>query len=107
MGVSETVGRTPCRVLTRLTDAVTGTKKLDGACTDDVFGTYVHGFFDSGDLAADIVSILAARKGISLEETLAGMTLQDYKNKQYDHLADVMRAHLDMPAIYRILEEGI
>ena len=33
--------------------------------------------------------------------------LDAYKQEQYDKLADVMRANLDMDLIYRIVEEGV
>ena len=92
--------------MTRITDAVTGEGKADGFFKDDVYGTYIHGFFDSEDMAAEVVSLLARKKGVTLEPVSAG-SLKAYKEQQYDHLADVLRAHLDMPAIYRILEEGI
>ena len=105
MGVSESRGE--CRSFNQITDTVTGTAKEDGFCTDDVYGTYVHGFFDSEDLAAALVAALAKRKGVELAETVTAGSLKAYKDQQYDHLAEVMRAHLDMEAVYRILEEGV
>ena len=112
MGRTESSGRSSLspdlpETLTSITDAVSGESKEDGLFCDDVYGTYIHGFFDSGDLAAEVVRLLAERKGVKLDEETSELSLKAYKDKQYDHLADVLRAHLDMPAIYRILDEGI
>ena len=93
--------------MTLLKDSVSGESKADGFFAENVYGTYVHGFFDSEDLAAEIVRLLAKNKGVELEKEMSAGSLKAYKDRQYDHLADVMRAHLDMPRIYRILEEGI
>ena len=90
-----------------LTDAVTGDEKRDGFCRGDVYGTYVHGFFDKEGIAAALAEALAARKGMSLTGCGPVMTPEDYKNSQYDLLAEGLRAHLDMAAVYRILEEGL
>jgi adenosylcobyric acid synthase len=53
-----------------------------------------------------LIRLLYGRKGLEFGET-AGFDFAEYKQKQYDHLADTLRLHLDMERIYRILEEGI
>lgn len=71
----------------------------------NVYGTYLHGFFDKGEIAETVVRSLAKRKGISLEEH----TPEDYgsiKEKQYDRLADTLRSCLNMEDIYGILREA-
>ena len=35
------------------------------------------------------------------------MDFKEFKETQYDILAQELRKHLDMKAIYRILEEGV
>lgn len=82
------------------------TPKAEGACQKNVYGTYVHGIFDGDGIAEELVSILAERKGISIEKKTC-MERHAYKESQYDLLADTLRKHLDMEKIYRILEEGI
>lgn len=72
---------------------------------DNVYGTYIHGIFDHGGIAKTVVSVLAERKGIELEE------LQDYdyrafRESQYDKLADELRKSMDIPYIYEILTEA-
>lgn len=69
-----------------------------------VYGTYVHGIFDKGDMAFALVKALAERKGISLESKKA----EDYreiKSRQYEKLADTLRQYMDMEEIYGILGE--
>ena len=76
----------------------------DGCQTETVFGTYLHGLFDSGELTAKLAEWLCQRKGIALEDT-APLSHRDYQERQYDLLAEGVRAALDMSAIYRILEK--
>lgn len=40
-----------------------------GAYFGNVYGTYIHGFFDEGDLAICVARALAAEKGVTLGET--------------------------------------
>lgn len=81
-------------------------EKSDGAYLENVYGTYVHGIFDEDGIGSELVQILAEKKGIHLEE-VCEMDRHTYKEAQYDLLADTLRKHLNMKAIYEILEEGI
>ena len=70
-----------------------------------VYGSYVHGLFDEGKLAANLVKQLAKAKGVLLENE----EIEDYrsfKEKQYDKLADVLRTFLSMEEIYGMLKEA-
>lgn len=76
----------------------------DGAVWGNVFGTYLHGLFDTGELTDRLASWLLARKG--LEGTPAKMeSHKEYQNRQLDLLAETVRAHLDLPAVFRIMEQ--
>lgn len=77
--------------------------KEDGAVQGNVFGTYLHGLFDSGELTARLAEMLLANKGLSAENIVTEDRRQ-YRERQYDLLADTVRAHLDMATIYRILD---
>ncbi len=83
-----------------------GLKKCDGAQAGNVYGTYVHGIFDSPQVSQGIVKALAKAKGVTLTD-LETMDYQTYKESQYDLLADTLRKHLDIKQIYRMMEEGI
>ncbi len=70
-----------------------------------VYGSYIHGLFDKGTIAIDIVNVLARKKGICLEKSELE-TYQSFKEKQYDKLADTLREHLNMEEIYGMLRES-
>lgn len=83
-----------------------GETKSDGACENNVYGTYVHGIFDSEEILAEIARALFRKKG--LEFRTSGISdLKSRKEKEYDKLADALREALDMKAIYGILEKGM
>ena len=71
----------------------------------NVYGTYVHGFFDETGIAGAIVGALAARKGVTVE-TAGALSRRAYKEREYDHLADVIRQNMDMEAVYAMLREA-
>lgn len=75
---------------------------LDGAQSKNVYGSYIHGIFDEGGIAAAIVETILERKGLSMEQT-AEYDRAAYKQKQYDMLADGIRKNMDMDMLYRIL----
>lgn len=80
--------------------------KPDGCFWGSVYGTYVHGIFDKVDVVNHLISSLAHVKGIQPEDIKAA-DYREYKEKQYDILADTLREHLNMDEIYKIMEEGI
>ena len=80
--------------------------KLDGACKDHIYGTYVHGVFDKEGVVKTIVMALGERKGIDMS-SVAAIDFTAFKESQYDKLAEGLRAHLDMDKIYEILEKGL
>ena len=68
----------------------------------NVYGSYIHGIFDKEKIVSEIVKSLAEKKGLSMEE-VEGVDLKAFKESQYDLLADTLRKHLDMKAIYQIM----
>lgn len=76
---------------------------LDGAVVGNVFGTYLHGLFDSGELTASLASFLARRKGIQVPE-ISLESRAFFRQRQYDLLADDVRRNLNMQAIYDAME---
>ena len=86
---------------------VDGLVKTDGKSDGkNVYGCYVHGLFDSSEVLQALSDTLLARKGLTRSGT-AEINLREYKEKQYDLLADALRQALDMEQIYRILDEGV
>ena len=86
-------------------DQVTGEKKEDGCCGENVCGTYVHGVFDREEIATELIRALAKTKGIE-EGVGTAMDFAAFKETQYDLLAKGLREHLDMERIYEILWKG-
>ena len=71
----------------------------EGCVQDTVFGTYLHGLFDSGELTECLAADLCRRKGLT-PDTAAPIPMQTYREQQLDLLADGVRHALDMHAIY-------
>ncbi|MBQ2318139.1 MAG: cobyric acid synthase [Lachnospiraceae bacterium] len=69
---------------------------------DNVYGTYLHGFFDEAAPVEALATYLAKGKGLP-EPTEHLVSHRAYKEAQYDLLADALRAHLDMDRIYEII----
>ena len=96
MGTTEVRGEPFCR----LEDG-----QEDGCCGENVFGTYLHGLFDSGELTEKLADWLCARKGLPPAGQTEPVSWRRHKEQQYDFLAEGLREALDMAALRRILEE--
>lgn len=70
-----------------------------------VYGSYIHGIFDRPEIAQEIITCLAQRKGIQIADG-AFEDYQSFKQKQYDKLADTLRKYLDMNQIYGMLRDA-
>ena len=71
----------------------------------NVYGTYIHGFFDVPKIAKGILEALAKKKGITYD--FSGLLgYRSLKELEYDKLADTLREHLDMDAVYGMLREA-
>ena len=86
--------------LSRLT-CLDRAEKLDGAARGNVWGSYVHGIFDSGAFAQALVNALLSAKGLTPDAV--AVDWETYQEEQYDKLAAGVRASLDMDRIYGIL----
>lgn len=75
----------------------------DGAvnAAGNVFGTHLHGLFNNQEVCRALVNALRRPKGLP---DLNKQELDfDNKSARYDHLADVVRASLDMEKLYEIM----
>jgi adenosylcobyric acid synthase len=77
-----------------------------GMCCGNIYGSYIHGIFDSEDVAKTLVSSLYKLKGLD-ESALSGLNVHTYKEQQYDLLAKGIRENIDMKQLYQILDEGV
>ncbi len=71
-------------------------------CRENIYGSYIHGIFDAPGVADAVVQALCNRKGINFS-SINTFDIHEYKEQQYDRLADAVRAGLDMDFVYRIL----
>lgn len=69
----------------------------------NVFGTYLHGFFDRDGLRNAFVERLCRRKGIDPEGREV-VNYEAFKEAQFAKLSAALRASLDMARIYEILQ---
>lgn len=76
--------------------------KPDGCFFENAAGTYLHGIFDEEDFRKALIGLLYQRKGL-VRNTCQNATLYEYKEQQYNKLASVLREHLQMEEIYRIM----
>ena len=89
-----------------LTDSITGSSRPDGCQNGNVYGIYVHGVLDGDEAADAVIRALAENKGVD-PAVLGHVSGEEYKQQQYDLLADTLRRSMDMDAVYRIFEEGL
>ena len=79
---------------------------VDGCVSGNVFGCYIHGFFDTVAARRTFLELICGRKGLSPDE-LSVLDYGEYKQAQFDILADAVRRNLDMELIYRILDRKL
>lgn len=77
--------------------------KEDGCARGSVWGTYLHGLFDTGELVDKLAALLCKRRGLE-PQTARAVSHAAYQQGQLDLLADGVRRALDMDKIYRIME---
>lgn len=72
----------------------------------NVYGTYIHGIFDAPGITDTILKAICRVKGID-EEALDSFDMEEYRETQYNKLADVVREGLDMDYVYRVLNREV
>ena len=74
--------------------------------TGNVYGSYIHGIFDAPGVSDEILRAICAKKGLDFA-ALGTFDLREYKERQYDMLADAVRGGLDMELVHRIINREI
>ncbi len=82
--------------------------RWEGAVNENgnVFGTYMHGIFDNLSWTRNLLNVLRRRRGIPEKSDAFARTYREFKEQEYDTLADVARESLDMEQIYKIIRQG-
>ena len=77
--------------------------RTDAFMTEDghIWGSYLHGIFDNEQLVFALVHEIMQEKGI--DPDAEELSIAEYKEIQYNKLADMIRKHMDMDRIYQIL----
>lgn len=77
-------------------------ESLDGCAVADglLMGSYLHGLFENPCLRSALVGWLAERRGLP---AAIWHSLALGRDAEYDRLADHLRRHLEMPALYDIV----
>ena len=75
--------------------------ELDGAVGNGgwVLGTYIHGMFDSPEIVGRITGNIARRHGLP-SPNVPHFSME----QEFDRLADVVRANLDMDLVYSLVD---
>ena len=88
-------------ILKNDTACLFGDEKLKGAVKDNIAGTYIHGIFDNSEFTSHFLNEVRKLKG--LDRIDENFSYSDYKNREYDKLAEVLRGNIDIKKIYEIM----
>lgn len=101
MGITQGIKKPLNTIVKKLDKEVT---YREGCVNDEgnVMGTYLHGIFDDVDFTRALLNNIRARKGLeSVESTIE--SFEEFKDREYDKLADILRSSLDIDKIYEII----
>jgi len=70
-------------------------------CKDNVFATYIHGIFDNSKFTNDLLNMIRRKKYMPEQKEI--LSFNEFKEREYDKLAKLLRENLDIEEIYRIL----
>ncbi|KJS03876.1 MAG: cobalamin biosynthesis protein CobQ [Peptococcaceae bacterium BRH_c4a] len=78
---------------------------MDGASSRDgkVWGTYIHGIFDSAPFRRKMINSLRMLKGLLPIDNSVSLSAWEQRQRDYDRLAEVVRGSLDMGKVYGML----
>ena len=94
MGRTEATPEAKCSTLNTFTD---GSK--DGCFVDErTMGTYIHGILDNPQVIDSLLAPFASAKSGN-----QAASYTEFKERQYDLLANHVRKHINMPLLYKIM----
>lgn len=76
----------------------------DGCIADKgkAFGTYLHGILDNGCVVDHILTPFAPKNSVAAKSP----DLKEFRQTQYDRLADHLRRHIDIDRLYKIMTDN-
>ncbi|QEK13593.1 cobyric acid synthase [Crassaminicella thermophila] len=77
----------------------------DGAInsTGNVIGTYIHGIFDNIQFTRKLLNNIRKEKGLDEKESNVE-SFEEFKEREYDKLAKIVRENVDLEKIYKIVQ---
>ncbi|MFC1668934.1 cobyric acid synthase [Spirochaetota bacterium] len=73
-----------------------------GILHDNIMGTYIHGIFDNSEFTRGLLNNLREDRGLPVMS--GNISYGDFKEQEYDRLAQTVRQNLNMKAVYGILD---
>ena len=70
----------------------------------NVLGTYLHGIFDDGQFFRALIRHI---RGDAAASDSPALTMDQFREREFDRIADIVRASVDMDRIYRIIKGQI
>lgn len=74
-------------------------------CKDNIFATYIHGIFDNSKFTNDFLNMIRRKK--NMPEQIETLSFREFKEREYDKLAKLLRENLDIEEIYKIMNKII
>ncbi|WP_022819621.1 cobyric acid synthase [Fusobacterium russii] len=71
-------------------------------CKENVFASYIHGIFDNSEFTNKFLNTIREKKNMPIPEKIKSFS--EFKEEQYNKLADLLRKSLDIKEIYKILD---
>ncbi|MGL5506979.1 MAG: cobyric acid synthase [Paraclostridium sp.] len=101
MGTSKGINKPLNRISKKLGEEVSYS---EGCVNEEgnVIGTYLHGIFDDIEFTRTLLNNIRFKKGLESIESIVE-SFEEFKNKEYDKLADILRDSLDIDKIYEII----
>ena len=69
---------------------------------ENLFATYIHGIFDNEKFTRKFLNNVRVKKGLELLEESFSFT--EFKEREYDRLAKLLRENLDIDEIYNMMK---
>ena len=71
-------------------------------CNENVFATYIHGIFDNSKFTNDFLNMIRLKKSMPLKDI--EISFSEFKENEFNKLADLLRKNLDIEKIYSLMK---
>lgn len=82
-------------------ECIFGDGKIKGMVKENIIGTYIHGIFDNSEFTNFLLNKVRKNKG--LDKLDENFSFAEYKNQEYNKLAQILRENIDIKKIYEIM----